>query len=57
MAKRVLTDVKKATLVDSLDDIKLPGFIKVIKKSTGGTNEDISLLAKQGVLLGLSFTH
>ena len=48
MAKRVLTDVA-GNLVGLLDDIKLPDFINVIKKeSTGSTNEDIALLAKQG---------
>ena len=46
MAKRVLTDVKKGTIVGS-NDIKLPDFINVIE-STGSTNEDIALLAKQG---------
>ena len=50
MAKRVLTDVKKSDPRRSLDDIKLPDFINVIKKeSTGSTNEDIALLAKQGI--------
>ena len=50
MAKRVLTDGKKSDPRRSLDDIKLPDFINVIKKeSTGSTNEDIALLAKQGV--------
>ena len=49
MAKRVLTDVKKRDPGRSLDDIKLPDFINVIKKeSTGSTSEDIALLAKQG---------
>ena len=33
MAKRVLTDVKKRDPGRSLDDIKLPDFINVIKKS------------------------
>ena len=40
---------KKSNPRRSLDDIKLPDFINVIKKeSTGSTNEDIALLAKQG---------
>ena len=63
MAKRVLTDVKKRDPGRSLDDIKLPDFINVIKKeSTGSTNEDMALLAKQGaapwtVVQALSLIH
>ena len=50
MAKSLSTNVRKSGLPRSQDDIKLPDFINVIKKeSTGSTNEDIALLAKQGI--------
>ena len=50
MAKSLLTNARKSDLPRSSDDKRLPDFINIIKKeSTGSTNEDIALLAKQGI--------
>ncbi len=50
MAKSLSTNAKKSDVPRSSVGKKLPDFINVIKKeSTGSTNEDMALLAKQGV--------
>ena len=50
MAKSLLTNARKSDVPRSSDGKRLPDFINVIKKEcTGSTNEDMALLAKQGV--------
>ena len=50
MANSSLTSTRKSDFPWSSNGTRLPDFINVIKKeSTGSTNEDMALLAKQGI--------